>query len=214
MDNISSLYHTSLDKIKRTGQNQYIALCPFHKDTNPSFSFNDSTGLYKCFACEKEGNAYKYAVDRDFDNPKQYIIDDNNYTNGTIRPKYHSPTPSNQFLDDIDNTPKEFDASKMEQYTTSLKAIWDTTELSKVWIHSEIADDYHIGVNNKEEYSKWISTTWYKPSDDILNQLEAYLSNEEYYPFNVASISEEVAKIKANNIKTILGENPKYQNLL
>ena len=45
MDNISSLFHTSLDRIKASGQNQYTAICPFHNDHKRSFSFNDYSGL-------------------------------------------------------------------------------------------------------------------------------------------------------------------------
>ena len=138
MDNISSLYHTSLERIKPSGQNQYVALCPFHEDRNPSFSFNDDSGLYKCFACEKEGNAYQYALDRGFENPKQYIIDSE--SNGSYIPKPivvkkdTSPTPN---LDKM-----------MEQYKDTLKAKWDDTEYNGMW-DKNLIDEVGIGLDNK-----------------------------------------------------------------
>lgn len=41
-----------LHKVKRTGQDQYIACCPSHKDKNPSLSIRNDNGkiLLRCFA--------------------------------------------------------------------------------------------------------------------------------------------------------------------
>lgn len=42
-----------LDKVKRTGQGRYIALCPAHADKSPSLAIretNDGKILIKCFA--------------------------------------------------------------------------------------------------------------------------------------------------------------------
>ena len=49
-----------LNKIKRRSGNEYMALCPFHPDKNPSFSFNAETGLWHCFACGEKGNVYRF----------------------------------------------------------------------------------------------------------------------------------------------------------
>lgn len=32
------------------------ANCPFHADNTPSFSFNNESGLWKCFGCNESGN--------------------------------------------------------------------------------------------------------------------------------------------------------------
>jgi len=37
-----------------------FALCPFHKDTNPSLSFNDEKGIWNCFGCEAKGNVISF----------------------------------------------------------------------------------------------------------------------------------------------------------
>lgn len=36
---------------------QATALCPFHRDRNPSFSVNLKTGAYLCFACGECGKS-------------------------------------------------------------------------------------------------------------------------------------------------------------
>lgn len=37
------------------------AICPFHKDTSPSFAFNTANGLWLCHACGVKGNADQLA---------------------------------------------------------------------------------------------------------------------------------------------------------
>lgn len=49
-------------ELKKTGMN-YKGLCPFHKDTNPSFMVSSSKNIYKCFVCGAGGNAIKFYMD-------------------------------------------------------------------------------------------------------------------------------------------------------
>ena len=49
-------------KLKKTGQN-YSGLCPFHSEKTPSFSVNESKGLYYCFGCGKGGNVINFLKD-------------------------------------------------------------------------------------------------------------------------------------------------------
>ena len=42
-------------KLKKSGRN-YIGLCPFHNDTNPSFFINIENNFYNCFGCRNKGN--------------------------------------------------------------------------------------------------------------------------------------------------------------
>jgi len=81
------LFQIKLNKLKRAGSNgQYIALCPYHEDKQPSFSVNVDTGLWNCKSCGVKGNAYQFAKDMDMDKPHQYIKE----TNGYIKP--YEPT--------------------------------------------------------------------------------------------------------------------------
>lgn len=40
----------------------YVAICPFHQDTNPSLSISPSRGIYKCFVCGNAGNAIIFVM--------------------------------------------------------------------------------------------------------------------------------------------------------
>ncbi len=46
-------------ELKKAGSN-YKGLCPFHKDTNPSFMVSTSKNIYKCFVCGAGGNSIKF----------------------------------------------------------------------------------------------------------------------------------------------------------
>jgi hypothetical protein len=52
-----------LEKLKGPDHNgEYTAICPFHKDTNPSLNVNFEKGVYKCFGCESSGPVSRLAM--------------------------------------------------------------------------------------------------------------------------------------------------------
>lgn len=50
--------------LKRRGAN-YLGLCPFHEDKNPSMSVSPSKGIFKCFACGKAGTAVTFLMEHE-----------------------------------------------------------------------------------------------------------------------------------------------------
>lgn len=46
-------------RVKKAGKN-FIALCPFHPDKNPSLHISQEKQLYHCFACKAGGNVFKF----------------------------------------------------------------------------------------------------------------------------------------------------------
>lgn len=48
-----------LDVRLRADDGEWVAICPFHADTNPSFSINVDSGLWICFSCGVKGNIAK-----------------------------------------------------------------------------------------------------------------------------------------------------------
>ena len=51
-------------KINHKGKD-FVAVCPFHSDTNPSLHISTSKQIYKCFACGVGGNIFKFIIDYD-----------------------------------------------------------------------------------------------------------------------------------------------------
>ncbi len=50
--------------LKQNGNNTWMALCPFHEDTNPSFhvSQKDNIWLWHCFGCNQGGTIIDYVI--------------------------------------------------------------------------------------------------------------------------------------------------------
>ncbi len=57
---LKELVETAGVTLKKQGSN-YIGLCPFHNDTNPSFVVTPSTNFYNCLgACSSGGDNYRF----------------------------------------------------------------------------------------------------------------------------------------------------------
>lgn len=56
--------------LKKKGVN-YQGCCPFHNESTPSFTVNDTKGIYKCFGCGAGGSAINFVMDHQ----KQSFID-------------------------------------------------------------------------------------------------------------------------------------------
>lgn len=51
-----------LEKVRPSGPDQVVALCPFHEDNSPSFRMNTVNGLYICYACGEKGNLRQFLM--------------------------------------------------------------------------------------------------------------------------------------------------------
>lgn len=49
--------------LHKKGKNGYVALCPFHNDSDPSLSISQTLQIYKCFVCGKGGNVFTFLQD-------------------------------------------------------------------------------------------------------------------------------------------------------
>eukprot|EP00831_Metopus_contortus_P025097 TRINITY_DN21722_c0_g1_i4.p1 TRINITY_DN21722_c0_g1~~TRINITY_DN21722_c0_g1_i4.p1 ORF type:complete len:470 (-),score=70.89 TRINITY_DN21722_c0_g1_i4:51-1460(-) len=48
-------------RLEKRGRN-YIGLCPFHNDKNPSFTVSQDKQIYKCFSCGEAGNVLTFVM--------------------------------------------------------------------------------------------------------------------------------------------------------
>ncbi len=82
----------SYTPLKQRGSS-YIGLCPFHKESTPSFSVSPDKQLYHCFGCGASGTVFNFIMDienYDFLDTLKYLAD---------RINYQLPSP-NQKTDD------------------------------------------------------------------------------------------------------------------
>jgi len=47
-------------ELKNGNGNEYQAICPFHPDSDPSLSINNESGLFHCFGCNTQGDAFVF----------------------------------------------------------------------------------------------------------------------------------------------------------
>jgi hypothetical protein len=55
-----NFYREHIITLKETNKREAVGLCPFHEDTNPSFSVNLESGLYHCFGCQAGGDVFSF----------------------------------------------------------------------------------------------------------------------------------------------------------
>src|SRR3989475_2807874 len=48
--------------LKKTGAN-WVARCPYHKETKPSFSVNPAKEIFYCFGCQKGGSVFTFVME-------------------------------------------------------------------------------------------------------------------------------------------------------
>jgi len=51
-------------ELKQSGEN-FIGLCPFHDEKNPSFNVYSETQTWHCFGCEKSGDVISFVMEKE-----------------------------------------------------------------------------------------------------------------------------------------------------
>lgn len=90
-------------QIKETKKDDYITLCPFHSDKNPSFSIHKDKGIYHCWSCHEKGNLVtlvKNIENITYDEAKKKINGDEKLSKiFSIKNKYVKEKKKNNILD-------------------------------------------------------------------------------------------------------------------
>lgn len=71
------------------------ALCPFHKETEPSFSINTESGVYRCFGCNETGNIIRLVRHMEHLESKaanKFILKYYNISEAELKKKDNAPT--------------------------------------------------------------------------------------------------------------------------
>ena len=50
-------------ELKQKGDGEWLGLCPFHEDNNPSMFVNDQKGVFNCFSCRASGDVFKFVME-------------------------------------------------------------------------------------------------------------------------------------------------------
>ena len=52
-------------RLRRSGANRYMGLCPFHSEKSPSFTVHVVHQFYKCFSCGVSGDVIKFVMEKE-----------------------------------------------------------------------------------------------------------------------------------------------------
>jgi DNA primase len=52
-------------RLKRSGAQRYMGLCPFHQEKSPSFTVHATLQFYKCFSCGVSGDVIKFVQEKE-----------------------------------------------------------------------------------------------------------------------------------------------------
>src|SRR5215471_2386224 len=52
-------------RLRRSGTQRYMGLCPFHNEKKPSFTVHVSLQIYKCFSCGVSGDVIKFVQEKE-----------------------------------------------------------------------------------------------------------------------------------------------------
>ncbi len=50
-------------RLKKSGAERWVGLCPFHSEKTPSFSVQSRLQIYKCFGCGKSGDVFNFIME-------------------------------------------------------------------------------------------------------------------------------------------------------
>ncbi len=145
----------------KKGKN-YVSVCPFHDDHDPSMSISEDKQIYKCFVCGAGGNVFNFVKDFEKIKYNDAIIKVANYIGYNLDEKYLVPQkkidPKQQALFDVLNEYVKYsryilnteDASDAKKYL--IKRGLDDTTIQK----------FEIGYNlNNDQSTKFLLAKGY-----------------------------------------------------
>ena len=152
--------------LKKAGNN-YVGLCPFHQDKNPSMSVNPQKGIYKCFSCGAGGDAIKFIQDyehKDFREVIQELADEF----GIELPKGNSGNSSSQ----IKSIKSEMIAACAKAVDFFTKTLYNSSDATTARAYLKSRDITEDIIN---EYGLGFAPNKYT---DLYNSLKSEFSTE------------------------------------
>ena len=155
----------SYTPLKQRGSS-YIGLCPFHKESTPSFSVSPDKQLYHCFGCGASGTVYNFIMDienYDFLDALKYLAD---------RINYPLPEPNGTF----DNSLAEKKQILYDMHKLVAKKFYQNLSMPQ----AQIANDYldKRGINKNTRIKFGLGYSLFK-KDDIYTFLKEKGYNDE-----------------------------------
>jgi DNA primase len=145
----------------KKGKN-YVAVCPFHDDHDPSMSISQDKQIYKCFVCGAGGNVFHFVKDFEKIHYNDAVIKVANFVGFSLDEKYlitqKKIDPKQQVLFDVLN-----EYVKYTRYILNTEDAIDAKKyLNKRGLDDSIIQKFEVGYNlNNDQSSKYLLAKGY-----------------------------------------------------
>jgi len=200
-------------QLNKKGKN-YMAVCPFHEDHNPSLSVSSDRQMYKCFVCGNAGSVFQFVQNYEkipFLEAVKKVADLTNqdFQLNTKQSNYVDPNSNLNIIMD--------DAVKYTNYLLKSDLGLEAMDyLRKRNITDDVINHFKIGYNpSNNELSTFLKAKNYNDEDliDINlatisgNNLRDFFANRILFP-----ITDKFNKSKGFTARLLNGDGPKYLN--
>jgi len=203
--------------LKKAGGN-YIGLCPFHQDKNPSMSVSPTKGIFKCFSCGTSGDALSFIIKIEGKDFKE-VIEELAEKFGIELPKSHGNTAK---LKPLKEQMINACAKAVKFYTKNLLTSNDATKartyLKSRDITDEVIKEYGLGYA-PNKYTALYNELKSEFSTEVLEKAGLILkgkNNDWIDRFRnrvIIPIRNENGEFVAFGARALdEGQNPKYLN--
>lgn len=159
--------------LKRRGSN-FIANCPFHNESTPSFVVSPAKGIYKCFGCSAAGNSLKFVMEHE----KLSYPDAIRY----LAKKYHIT---------------------LEETATDAEAIQQQNELDKLYIVNNFAANFFKTQLLETAEGKNIALAYFKERGFRTDTLEKFGLGFAPNGFNILEQTAEKKGFNTNILQKL-----------
>lgn len=196
----------------------YVALCPFHDDSNPSMMISVSRQIFKCFVCGKGGDAIKYIMLREginyFDALKKaaeicHYHDERLEKKTVISKEEQAKLPLYKCLNDLINYYHYCLTSEGGEHALNY--------LNQRQIDNKMIETYKIGYAPKDGKNTIAFLRSKGHSLETINSLElALVRNNEYIDKNmdrvIFPLCDKDGRFIGTSARTLIGDERKYIN--
>ncbi|MBN4083511.1 DNA primase [Mycoplasma sp. CSL10137] len=166
--------------LKRKGNN-YSALCPFHSDSNPSFSVSPQKNIYKCFSCGESGNSLTFVMKKtgkNFVEALEFLAEMIGYTYDFSSYKFN---PLSTFSNEELNLFELLDAANTFLKTQLLKFESAQKFLNERQVNNfDLLNTFDLGYSRESDLSDYLTNKLHYSEKEMI---DAGLLNSDLYNF-------------------------------
>lgn len=202
-------------ELQRKGQS-YVAICPFHNDTNPSMSIDTRLQIFKCFVCNTGGNCLRFLMlfkKWNFLKSLDYLAEragiSFNLSDYEYQPKENLSEKDLSVYDILERANSFYKSELVKTNDKDVKQFLEKRDLSY-----EICKDFDIGFALESKFKKVFKTDLKENLNILADASLVTISGDEIFFKNriTFGIRDEQNRVIGFSARVLDGSKPKYIN--